>query len=476
MKLTKAMAGIIAASTILSLTACSGGTSGTSGAANNSGAANTSAANTGAADSSAADNSSAADSSTTSEGLTLKVLTHRTDRIEDGSLAEMTKAFEEANNCKVEYQGFTDYASDISTMMNTNDYGDVLMIPDTVKVMDLGNFFEPLGTLEELDQKYYWADKKAYDGNVYGIAHLGTVAGGICYNKKVWADAGVTKLPTTPEEFIEDLKLIRDNTDAIPYYTNYADASWTLVQWASLVNSASGSSTYENDILTSRRDLFVEGDAYYEVYKMMFDIFSDPTLHEEDPMTTDWEGCKPAINNGKIATMVMGSWAVSQFQEAGDNADDIGYMPAPFSTNGKQYAESAPDYCMGVNKNRSDEIKELGKKYITWFVEDSGFAKKEGSICALKGSELPEYLTDFADCELFITQAAPEGLTGVWDAINNDSEVGTWQGDADNFKIKIAEAAFAGQGEDAFKQIIADTNAKWNATRDANAELAAYLG
>ena len=143
-------------------------------------------------------------------------------------------------------------------------------------------------------------------------------------------------------------------------------------------------------------------------------------------MTTDWEGCKPAINNGKIATMVMGSWAVSQFQEAGDNADDIGYMPAPFSTNGKQYAESAPDYCMGVNKNRSDEIKELGKKYITWFVEDSGFAKKEGSICALKGSEMPEYLTDFANCELFITAAAPEGLTGVWDAINNDSEVGTW--------------------------------------------------
>lgn len=79
------------------------------------------------------------------------MLTHRTDRIEDGSLAEMTKAFEEANNCKVEYQGFTDYASDVSTMMNTTDYGDVLMIPDTVKVMDLGNFFEPLGTLEELD-------------------------------------------------------------------------------------------------------------------------------------------------------------------------------------------------------------------------------------------------------------------------------------------------------------------------------------
>lgn len=461
MNLKKAMAGILAASSLLSLTACSGDESSVS-SSNSSAANNSSTANT--------------NSTPTGEALTLKVLTHRTDRIEDGSLAEMTKAFEEANNCKVEYQGFTDYANDVSTMMSTSDYGDVLMIPDTVKIKDLGNFFEPLGTLDELKDTYYWADKKMYDNTVYGIAHLGSVAGGICYNKRIWSEAGITELPTTPEEFIEDLKLIRDNTDAIPYYTNYADASWTLVQWAALVNSASGSSTYENDILTSKRDLFVEGDAYYEVYKMMFDVFSDPTLYEEDPMTTDWEGCKAAINEGKIATMVMGSWAVSQFQEAGENADDIGYMPAPFNVDGQQYAESAPDYCMGVNKNRSDDIKELGKKYITWFVEESGFAQKEGSICALKGSSLPDYLSDFADCELFITEGAPDGLVGVWDAINNDSEVGTWQGDADNFKIKMAEAAFAGKGEDAFKEIVESTNAKWNATRDENAELAAYLG
>lgn len=466
MNFKKIMAGILAAGTVLSMSACS---------SSNAGSGSETGSGSDAGSSAASDGGAASGDNTNTAGLTLKVLTHRTDRIEDGSLAEMTKSFEQANNCKVEYQGFTDYASDVSTMMNTTSYGDVLMIPDTVKVMDLGNFFEPLGTLDEMNERYYWADKKMYDGKVYGIAHLGTVAGGICYNKRIWKEAGVEKLPTSPEEFIADLKLIAENTDAIPYYTNYADASWTLVQWASLVNSASGSSTYENDILTSKRDLFVEGDAYYEVYKMMFDVFSDSSLHEEDPMTTDWEGCKAAINNGKIATMVMGSWAVSQFQEAGDHPEDIGYMPAPFSTNGKQYAESAPDYCLGVNKNSAEDVKELGKKYIKWFVEESGFAQKEGSICALKGSELPEYLTDFADCELFITEAAPEGLTGVWDAINNDSEVGTWQGDADNFKIKMAEAAFAGKGEDEFKSIVADTNAKWNATRDANADLAAYL-
>ncbi len=458
------MAGLLAASTVLTMSACNSSTDSTTTTTTQAPAGN------------GGETTTADDGGDTASGdkLTLKVLTHRTDRIEDGSLDAMTDAFEEANNCVVVYQGFTDYVTDISTMMNTTDYGDVLMIPDTVKVEDLANFFEPLGSYDELKDKYNWIDKKMYDGQVYGIPHLGSIAGGICYNKRIWAEAGVTELPKTPEDFVAALQLIADNTDAIPYYTNYADASWTLCQWPSLVNSASGSSTYETDILVSERDLFVDGDAYWEVYEMMYNVFSNPDLIEADPMTTDWEGSKAAINEGKIATMVMGSWAVSQFKEAGSNPDDIGYMPAPFNVNGKQYAESAPDYCMGVNKNRSDEIKELGKKYITWFVEESGFAQNEGAVGTLKGSAMPDYLEAFSDCELFVTEAAPEGLVGVWDAINNDSEVGTWQGDAANFKIQIAEAAFAGESFDRVKEIFAEANSKWNAERNANEDFQAY--
>ena len=409
------------------------------------------------------------------KGAKLEVLTNRTDRKEDGKLDALTDKFEEAYNCTVEYTAYKDYDTDVATRMGTDDYGDVLCIPSSLKLEELPTYFVSLGTYDEFKDTYRWSDKKmTADGNVYGLA-VGGTATGVLYNKKIWEQAGITETPKTPDEFLADLQLIKDNTDAIPYYTNFKDASWTITQWQNLVLSAAGGAEAENKLLQDKSDLFVEGNGYYEVYKLMYDLFSKPDLLEEDHANTEWESSKVWFGEGKIATMVMGSWAVSQFQEAGDNADDIGYMPAPFSTSGKQYAESAPDYCMGVNKNRSDEIKELGKKYITWFVEDSGLAKKEGSICALKGSEMPEYLTDFANCELFITAAAPEGLTGVWDAINNDSEVGTWQGDADNFKIKMAEAAFAGQGEDAFKQIVSDTNAKWNATRDANADLAAYL-
>ncbi len=461
MNFKKVLAGVLVAATTISMSACNDTTSTTSDeSGNTSGASSTDNPN-----------------STSGEKLTLKVLTHRTDRKDDGSLDAMTDAFEEKYNCTVEYQAFKDYEGSVSTMMNTKDYGDVLMIPNTVKITDLGNYFEPLGSYDDLKEKYLWADQKMIDNTVYGLAHLGSVNGGICYNKRIWSEAGITELPKTPEEFIECLKKIKEKfPDTIPYYTNYKEASWTLDQWSGLYISASGNPNYETDKLVNKEDLFVEGDAIYNVYKLMYDVFSDASLIESDPMTSDWEGSKVLIGTGEVATMTMGSWAVSQFKElAGDNADDIGYMPAPFTKDGKQYAQSSSDYALAVNKNSADDVKKLGKQYIEWFIAESGFAQKEGGICTLAGSEMPDYLEAFADCELFVANAAPEGLVGVWNNIDKSSETGIYGGDAANFKLRLAEAAFQGKGDEGFKAIIDEVNQKWANARDNDADLTKYI-
>ncbi len=402
------------------------------------------------------------------KGATIKVLTNRTDRLSqggDGSMEERTKAFEEAFNCKVEYTGFTNYADDVSKMMTTKDYGDVLAIPDSVELKDLGNFFEPLGTYDELKETYRWVDKKMYDKTVYGIATGGT-ATGILYNTKVWADAGITELPKTPEEFLEDLQKIKDKGEAIPYYTQFADASWTIGQWSNLILSASGDPNYNTGLLQNKNDLFAEDGGYYKVFKLMYDVFSNKDVIEEDPTTTQWEASKEWMADGKIGTMVMGSWAISQFEEkAAGHEEDIGYMPAPFTVDGKQYAQTSADYCLGVNKN-SENI-ELAKKYVEWFALESGYAFDEGMIPPAANSELPNNLGNFKDCVLFEEELAPDELQGKFNEVDKGSEVGTFDGDAANFKIKLAEAAFAGKGEEGFKAIIEDCNKRWAETRDS---------
>ena len=55
------------------------------------------------------------------------------------------------------------------------------------------------------------------DGLCYGIGYMGN-AQGVLYNKKVFADAGVTDVPKTPTEFIDTRQKIKDNTDAIPRF------------------------------------------------------------------------------------------------------------------------------------------------------------------------------------------------------------------------------------------------------------------
>ena len=101
------------------------------------------------------------------------------------------------------------------------------------------------------------------------------------------------------------------------------------------------------------------------------------------------------INRGEIATMVLGSWAVTQMQGAGDNPDDIGYMPFPITVNGKQYASAGPDYCYGINVNSSDDEKIAALLYVKWLTEESNFAYDEGGIPIAKGAEYPPTLASF---------------------------------------------------------------------------------
>ena len=73
-------------------------------------------------------------------------------------------------------------------------------------------------------------------------------ADGVAYNKRVWTEAGITEVPATPDEFLDDLQIIKDNTDAIPLYINFA-AGWTMGAWdAYIFGSATGDPEFHNNM------------------------------------------------------------------------------------------------------------------------------------------------------------------------------------------------------------------------------------
>ena len=394
----------------------------------------------------------------------LKLISHRTDLIADGTfdnyVAEFQKMYPGIN---IKYEGITDYVGDMTTRLTSNDRGDICMIPTTIPLTELGDYFQVLCQLDEIKDEYNFADNRAVGQDVYGIPSTGN-AQGIVYNKAVFEAAGITELPKTPDEFLADLQLIKDKTDAIPLYTNFA-AGWTMTAWDAYISGgATGDSDWMNITMPQTKDPFADrgdGTGPYAVYKILYDAVS-MGLTEDDPTTTDWEGCKPMINNGEIGCMVLGSWAIVQMQAAGDNADDIAYMPFPISVNGTQYASAGADYCFGVNKNISDDNKIASMLYIKWMSESSNFAYDQGGVPVLKSQEYPETLKAFDGIALVADAQAPAEIADLQPNVNQESELSL---NADQTHVqRVVEAAI--NGDESYDDIIADWNEAWNAAVD----------
>mgnify|MGYP000367475927 CR=1 FL=1 len=60
-------------------------------------------------------------------------------------------------------RGITDYANDMTTRLTSNDWGDLCMIPTNIPLTELGDYFEPLCALSDIENDYNFASNRAYN-------------------------------------------------------------------------------------------------------------------------------------------------------------------------------------------------------------------------------------------------------------------------------------------------------------------------
>jgi len=367
----------------------------------------------------------------------ITVLTNRTD-IVDTVFTDYAAEFEKAYpGTSVKFEAIADYESDVSTRLSSGSYGDVLLIPNTVTKAQLPQFFEPLGTIDELGETYRFVTEMAYEDNAYGVAVTGN-AQGIVYNKNVWEAAGITELPTTPDEFLAALELVKDKTDATPYYTNYNDG-WPLSQWEG--NRAATGDADASITLVESDAPWAEGE-YHEVADgLLFDIVANG-LSEEDPATTDWESSKAGLGSGAISSMVLGSWALTQMQDAavtaGGSADDIGYLAFPSAVDGQTYSTIGGDYKNAISL--SSKNKATARAWIDWFAQESGFAGDQGGLSPVVDGPDPETLTEFTASGVEYLELTPVPTDkATWENdIISESEIDLW---GQIYRQKIVDVA-----------------------------------
>lgn len=216
----------------------------------------------------------------------IRFITHRTDLVDNvfaGYITEFNKLYP---NITISYEGITNYADDMTTRISSQNWGDICMIPTSIQLPDLGMYFQPLCQLSDIQDTYNFATNRAYDNVVYGIPSTGN-AQGVIYNKVVAKAAGYSgdekeretdpalkPLPRTPDEFITFLRAIKDNTDAIPLYTNFA-AGWTMTAWDAYIGGcATGSPDWMNIEMPQTHDPFADrgdGTGPYAVYNILYE-------------------------------------------------------------------------------------------------------------------------------------------------------------------------------------------------------------
>lgn len=389
----------------------------------------------------------------------ITVLTQRTDLQEDGTLRKYAEEFNKTYpKVSVKFEALTDYEGEVRIRMNTENYGDVLLIPAAVDKGDYPKFFASLGTAEELSEKYKFTSASEVNGKVYGIVSF-AAANGFVYNKDVWKKAGVTEWPETPAEFLADLRKVESETGSVPLYTNYKDG-WPLTAWTNVLGSVTCDPQAKNaladiDPWAPGKDLTI-GDS------LLFNAVKNG-LTEKDPTTTNWEESKGRFAKGEIATMWLGSWAIPQMRaaatKAGIEPETIGFMPFPAQVDGEFCAALAPDYRYAINTH--SESKQAARAWLDWVVDKSGFAALNQGVSPVRGEPLPSALKPYQDAGVQLIDLEQSEVAQV-NAIDKAAEIGL---DAPDYRKRLVDVA-RGAAEGDLEGLLADLSEKWRTGRE----------
>lgn len=387
--------------------------------------------------------------------IVLTVITQRTD-LSATVFPEYAKKFIEANPevKEILFEAPDSYEEAIKTRMNTKDYGDVLLVPGNMTNAELPNYFAPLGSVDEIGAVYQGVTK-IVDGQVYGIPTNINAGGTVLYNKEAFAKAGITSFPKNPTELYEAAKKLKA-AGVIPLYTNYA-AKWPFAQWDDAALASAADKQYKLKLINDPAP-FTPGKPYYELYKIMYEMAKNKYI-EDDPITSDWESSKQMLADGKIGMMVLASWAYPQITALTDKKDSIGLAVFPLpAADGNNYLPMGGDYNMGINKH-SKNI-EAAKKFVNFFLRESGYVQNYGVISPDKSAKNPQYVEDL------LAGANGHVLQDIYDPkpveeeklknIQNNSGIDLQAGDA--FKQEIIDAGLQGKS---FDDIMNKMNEKW---------------
>lgn len=198
--------------------------------------------------------------------------------------------------------------------------------PDIIEMRDT-KLFADAGKLAELPSEVHdiFSKLPVYEGKIYTAPLTGTAPQGILYSKKAYADAGVTELPKTYDEFIEiQEKLLASGVS--PIVVGGKDL-FHMGFWVNyfLINQVYANDPDWNSKRTAQSVSFTDSQVVQAMtdYKELFSKYIDKGwLSTSDNQTAS------ILVSGKASQLFSGPWMIGQIQEA-DPSFEFGFYALP---------------------------------------------------------------------------------------------------------------------------------------------------
>ncbi|MEE1928608.1 extracellular solute-binding protein [Streptomyces sp. TRM 70351] len=224
--------------------------------------------------------------------------------------------------------GFDDAQNKFKNAANAGEAPEV-MRTEVAWVADFASLqlIEPLGDVVEDQDDYLpqaWGSTQ-YEGETYALPQV-TDTLALFYNKELLAEAGV-EVPSSVEELKASADAIKDKGGATPLYLRGDDSYWFLPY----IYGEGG------DLLDAEAEkVTVDEPAGVAAFETIKDLL-DSGVAETD-LTDGYANQERAFNNGDVAMMVNGPWAIegtlagAQFK---DNPDNLGVAPVLAGSQGQ---------------------------------------------------------------------------------------------------------------------------------------------
>lgn len=276
-----------------------------------------------------------------------------------------------------------DYVEKLKTSLLTDSATDLFVMAlenrdliDGGYVMDLTNQPFMKGIAE--------GNKRTYskDGKVYALSQSSWV-GGIFYNKKLFAKAGITEEPKTWQEFIALNKKLKD-AGIKPIMDNLQDAAVNMISGLFGAETYSKNNAFDSEVLAGKR-------TYAEGWKQPFNMFYNDMV-KNDFITKDMLGLTTdqitsEFANERVAMVLGGPWSIQNYLKQ-NRALDFKMMPVPGSDANNGWYFGAPGIAYAVNSKTKNQDAAL--KFLDYLASPEGleaYNKGTGQIITAAGYE-----------------------------------------------------------------------------------------